>query len=150
MTAPAKSIRQLIVEAVDTRLKTILTTGNYATNIGAHVHWFRKRLDKDGLPAIVCRDRLLPPINKIRWTRTLVIEMEFHLEAATTPDTILRSALADIETAVGVDPTWGGLVEDTEYGESEKQSIDDYETVLVAGGFFLALEYTTDPWNPRA
>jgi hypothetical protein len=145
-----KSIRQQIVEAIDTRFKTILTTGGYETNIGQNVHWFRGRLDPAGLPAIVCRDHQTQEwATAGAWTRTLTIEMELYLAPTATPDTIMRSALADIEVAVGSDDTWGGLAETTHLFEGERPQIDDYETIIVASGIFLAIEYTTAPWNPR-
>jgi hypothetical protein len=146
------SKRQLIVEAVDTRLKTILTAGGvFQTNLGQNIFWYRSRLDSAGLPALVCRDRLNQDwATAGRWIRTLAVEMEVYLAPATTPDLILRQALSDIEIAVGQDVTWGGLAEDTRMFEGEKVGYDDWESVIIASGFFLTVEYTTDPWNPRA
>jgi hypothetical protein len=149
MTAPAKSIRQKIVEAVDTRLKTILTASNYATDLGKSVKWWLSRLDTAALPAIVCRDRLAPPENNIRWRRKLIIEMEIFLSQTSTPDEEMRKALADIETCIGTDVTFGGLADDTELFESEKMTMDDWDSVIVASGFYIAIEFETEPWNPR-
>lgn len=146
-----KSIRQKLVEAVDARLKTILTTGGYETNIGANVFWWRARLDPNSLPAIACRDRQHQEVATAgAWRRTLMIDMEIYLAPASAPDTVMRQALADIETAIGSDVTFGGLAEDTQYIEGEHMSLDDHENVIVASGFFVAIEYTTEPWNPRA
>lgn len=148
--AYVKSIRQKLVDAVSARLEAILITGGYDTDIGQSVTWWRTRLDPDTLPAINCRDRLLPPENKIRWKRTLIIEMEIFLSPESDPDEEMRKALADIETCVGLDVTWGGLADDTELFESEKMGLDDWDSMIIAGGFYLAIEYETEPWNPRA
>ncbi len=145
-----KSIRQKIVDAVDTQLKKILTTGGYETNIGQSVNWWLERVDTEILPAIVCRDRLLPPENNIRWVRRLAIEMEIFLAPTEDPVETMRKALADIEDNVRNDPTWGGLAHDTEILESEKMSVDDWETIVIASGFYMVIEYETEPWNPRA
>jgi len=76
--------------------------------------------------------------------------MELFLAPASTPDLIMRQALSDIEIAIGQDVTWGGLAEDTKMFEGERVGFDDFESIIIASGFFLSVEYTTDPWNPRA
>ena len=147
----AKSLRQQLVEAVDTRLKTILTTGGYETNVGGNVFWWRSRLDQAGLPAIVCLDRQHQEwAATASWRRTLIIDLEIYLAPAGAPDTAMRQALADIETAIGSDVTCGGLAEDTSFFEGEHMSLDDHESIVVASGFFITIEYTTEPWNPRS
>ena len=145
-----KSIRQKIVDAVDTRMKTILTSGGYESNAGQYVYWWRPKVEQKKLPAIVLRDRQVPPENKIRWRRHLIIGLEIFLSPSETADEEMRKVLADIEVCVGLDVTWGGLADDTELYESEKMDLDDWEVVNVASGFYLIIEYETEPWNPRA
>ena len=81
------NLRQQVVDAVDTRLRTILTTGGYETNIGAAVKWWEPAdIDPDVLPVICCRDIDRPVI----WAgmgehlHELDIMVEVYLKAAHT------------------------------------------------------------------
>ena len=155
-----KSKRQKIVDAVDALFKTIRISNGYDTDIGQNVEWWKTRLTPAALPSIVCRDRLLPPEADNRWRRRLIIEIEIFLSPASPasdPAEEMRKALADIETCIGADTsdgnlpgTWGGIAEDTELYESEQMGINDWESSIIADGFGIIIEYTTEAWNPRA
>src|SRR3990170_6560821 len=57
----ADSKRQQIVSALDTRLKTILTTGGYETNLGNNVKWWRQEPFADTESGISCEDSEAAP-----------------------------------------------------------------------------------------
>ncbi len=51
------SIRQRIVDAIDTRFKAILVTGGYVTDIGSHVFWWKDApMQISDLPGMNCKD----------------------------------------------------------------------------------------------
>jgi hypothetical protein len=153
-----ESKRQLIVTAADTRFKTILTTNapavgqnNYESNVGSHVYWWLTRnLDPSEMPAIVCADRLVTEwIAAGSWLRTLAMDIEIHLKPSGTAAVVMRQVLSDLERAIGVDVTWGGLAMDTLPLEQERISIEAHDDVLVAAGIRMVVQYETGPWNPQ-
>lgn len=107
----ADSIRQRIMTAIDIRLKTILISGGYETNAGSNVYEFWDiALQDDEVPAIIWRDGAENAELLVSTTqdRTLTVELTYHAVGATAPAT-LRKVIADVEKAILVDYTWGGL-----------------------------------------
>ena len=106
------SKRQQIVTAIDTRLKLITITNGYETNAGNNVYEFWDiALEDDELPAIIWRDGAEDSDLLVNTTqdRTLTVELILQTLGATAP-AILRKLIADVEKAILVDNTWGGLV----------------------------------------
>jgi len=107
----ADSKRQQIVTAIDTRLKTIKTVNGYETNAGDNVYEFWDiALEGDELPAIIWRDGAEDSELLVNTTqnRTLTVELTLQALGVTAP-AILRKLIADVEKAILVDNTWGGL-----------------------------------------
>ena len=107
----ADSIRQQIMTAIDTRLKTILTAGGYETNAGSNVYEFWDiALEEDELPAIIWRDGAEENELLVSTTqnRRLTVELTIQAVGTTAPAT-LRKIIADIEKAILIDYTWEGL-----------------------------------------
>ena len=108
----ADSKRQQIMTAIDTRLKLITVTNGYETNAGNNVYEFWDvALEDDELPAIIWRDGAEDSDLLVNTTqdRTLTVELILQTLGATAP-AILRKLIADVEKAILVDNTWGGLV----------------------------------------
>lgn len=107
------SIRQQIMDKIESRLGTILVSNGYQTDIGNNV--FPWLLTTPAiLPAVVFRDP----------TRNVSAHMEAHLStvsvdvevfgAAGFTDDDIRAMIQDVIKAVGTDTTWDGLALDTE------------------------------------
>ena len=152
--------RQDLVDAVDTRLKTILTTAGYRTNIGANVFQWREfaAISPSELPCIVFADRSETPelVNAGRNStqkRTLTIEYEI-IYTGTESKTImtnLRKGQADIEDAIRTDVKFGNLAlwtkpAGTQLGLTDQNTED--MTGILTGSFEIV--YQTGFWNSEA
>src|SRR3990172_8463350 len=108
----ADSKRQQIMTAIDTRLKLITVTNGYETNAGNNIYEFWDiALEDDELPAIIWRDGAEDSELLVNTTqdRTMTVELVLQALGVTAP-AILRKLIADVEKAIAVDNTWGGLV----------------------------------------
>lgn len=107
----ADSIRQQIMTAIDTRLKTILVSGGYETNAGNNIYEFWDiALEEDELPAIIWRDGAEDTELLVSTTQDRRLTVELIMQAVgTTAPTTLRKMIADVEKAMLVDNTWGSL-----------------------------------------
>lgn len=110
----AESIRQQIVSAVETRLKTIKVVNGYETDIGLNINvWQTTDFQESELPAIDVRD----PSEEVdvrggNHICNLTIEIEAKV-SGTTSAAAMRDIIADTIKAIGTDPTFGGLAQDT-------------------------------------
>jgi hypothetical protein len=146
----ADSKRQQIVTALDTRLKTILVTGGYLTDLGANVQWWRQEPFADTESGISCEDSESPPtwLGAQCQLHRLVVEIKAVMPATTAAPEI-RQAAADVVTTLATDLTFGGLVEDC--------AIDEMPMAVAQAGTThggtivkLSMEYTTAPWSAYA
>ncbi len=107
----ADSIRQQILSAIDTRLKAILVASGYATDIGTNVHdWKVDPIEEDDLPILLYRD--ISVATEIVNFNCFAHRMTVNISVAvtnSTPMTEIRKLIADLDKAIGVDETWGGL-----------------------------------------
>lgn len=147
------SKRQQILTLIDARLKLILTAGGYLTNAGAHVYpWLSRPVSTSNLLALAYRDTQenseALTSGAIGYHRhQLTIEVEVLVAAGATTMETMRQVLADVITAIGTDPHWGGLAEYTQPGFNR---IDiDQENKVVGGALItFAIIYSTKAWNP--
>jgi len=111
------SVRQLIINKIDARLKTILVTNGYATNIGQSVYdWRAESLEEANLPALIYRDTsTTTEISTLAsFTHTMPVYL-LAVVASDTPMSIIRSIIADIDKAIGTitdgypGESWSGL-----------------------------------------
>ena len=147
--------RQQIIDALDTRLKTILTTGGYLTNAGAHVYpWLPETAQIADVIALVYRD---PDENNSAATEgslgyhrhVLTIEIEIRCAAGSVTVETARKVLADIETAIGTDPKWTALAIRTDPGSNRIETAQNSNIVSRAVMNF-AITYQTKAWNAYA
>ena len=138
----ADTIRQRIVDAIDTRFKAIKKTGGYATDIGNHVFWWKEStLQVSDLPGMNCRDK--SPEKELGCgveDNILPIEIEAGVSGSTTPAE-LRKIVADINKAIGVDETWGDLAQTTDLKE-DSISLTQNENKVGLVTLTMTIEYT--------
>lgn len=105
--------RQRLVDEVDTRLKTILISNGYLTNLGQNVkHWYTGTLKED---ALEYRDVDLSPgegeaYNTDFWVLTFNVVVAL-VSGNATPEMALK-VFADIYKMLGVDELWTITVTD--------------------------------------
>jgi len=148
----ADSIRQQIIDAVDTRLKTILVSNGYETDVGKYVdEWRAYPQELAKLPALVYRDSNATSESTFgTHVHDLRVEIEVTASGATAPKTIRKMA-ADVTKAVATDLTWGGLAEDTRI-EAQPQDIQIEQESKRIASTLLAFNvvYRTERFNPYA
>jgi hypothetical protein len=152
------SLRQQIVDAIKARLVGIDTGFGYNTNAGLHIStWRNKPFELKEMPGINLSDtketqeawNLAP--NGGTWRRTLTIEIGFAAGSASSAgvDVLGRQVEADIEAAIKLDPTWGGLAEWSTPVSSEL-GVDQGADAVCAGKLTFNVIYRTDAWNSNA
>lgn len=127
------SKRQQIVDAVETRLKTIKTANGYTTNLGDKVFtWKPSPISSDNdLPCITIRDTANQRDSgtTAMWRWRLTLEIEIACSSGTTTDDTLRKMLEDVYKAIGTDPLFGGLAAlSTEANEDRMEIFKEEKT----------------------
>lgn len=151
----ADSMRQLILNAVDARLKTILTTATppYETNLGEHVfEWLPRVLEDSECPAVIWKDLDEVPSNltigKYGYHQhALRVELAIVDASAGSTPANLRKALADVTKAVGADTTWGGLAIRTDPVPND-MAVEQADRIAGAFRLTIQIDYQTQKWNP--
>jgi hypothetical protein len=152
----ADSIRQQIISALDTRLKTILVANGYASNVGQHVYeWRSADLEESSLPGIIYRDissgEALPVTIMAADSKRefpLDVEIDIHVKTgATSAPAQMRSMIADVIKAIGTDPTFSALAVMTEYNGDET-SVEQQERTMGSATMRFRIIYRTKLWNP--
>jgi hypothetical protein len=146
----ADSIRAQIIDVFDTRMKTILITNHYVTDLGSHIFaWRSTDLAANELPGMIYRDTendrserrsLSDQDNK------LTIEIEIFPEPGSDTIDDAYALLQDVYTAIAVDDRWGGLADDTNPGE-DKIEIEQHERIIGKIKVTIIIEYTSDKWS---
>jgi len=142
--------RQRIMDVLETRLATILTTNGYKTNIGSNVQsWKDTPWESGGLPCVEIRDTEESVDNSAinEWWHSLEVEIRVFTTGSAADDS-LRLAEADVIQAMGTDREVSTLAEDT------IKSADPVPIEVVHGGkkYFgsmlrFTVEYSTDPFS---
>lgn len=146
----ADSKRQQIVTAIDARLKTILISNGYETNVGNNVYeWWSMPLIESELPGLIYRDTQEIEALSIGYhIHTLTIEIDAFVVGSNSPSD-LRKLIADVIISIGVDETWGELAEDTRPVEETIQ-IEQEERKIAAVKIKIEIDYRTGIFNPYA
>lgn len=139
------STLQSIIDALETRLATILTTGGYNTDAGQNVYENRSTpLNDTEMPAIVFTyEELVEADTFQEELHTLEIEFELHAAGASARDDI-RSIAEDVVTAMAVDETFGGLADDVELPRESGLKVEAAEQDYARGTLTMSVQYTTD------
>ncbi len=150
-----KSIRQQIMDALKAQLASISTANGYQNNLGtstlpgsgpAVFRWRVTDLQEPELPGINLKDtddtRALAVGSDIH---SLNVQIEITSLGATSADD-LTSLIADVVTALGADPTFGGLASDTVI-KSDKMMFAQKEHLIGAVAFAIEIQYVTLKFN---
>ena len=149
----ATAIRQLVVAALDTLLKTIKTTAGYQTNLGNNVFWWRDApLQARELPGIVCRDIAETTVRAVgQHEHVLTVQAVISLESSDDGATI-RKAITDITKALGtqVSPNvcLGGYAEDIDPPDSELIEVEHAGIKGFGMAVNVRIHYATAPFDP--
>lgn len=155
------SIRQQIIDALKTRLETIIdgvsvTDANggsytYATDIGLHVQvWRRENLADDEQWFISLRDTKGSKDDAEgsevgRNLRRLTVVVDLVARDEVAPE-LIRAAMADVIACIGVDPTLGRVCR---WIDIEEDNLDVLQTadLLAGSSITLSVTYKTPLWR---
>jgi hypothetical protein len=144
-----KSIREQILDAIITRLQTILKTNDYVTNLGQYIyHFLQTDQELDKLPSINMRD--ITDTIESYTTRMYdnKIALELHVKASSGATTIqtIYDLIKDVYSAINVDDTWGNLALDTQSLGNE--IVMDQQGQIIGGVIIrIEIEYEAEKWT---
>lgn len=122
--------RQTLVDRILARFATITIANGYLTNVGAKVkEWQTTPLDETELTTLLVRDTIAsvrpdpngPNSSKHTWTQQIIVDAVLQESAQNAVEA--RKTISDINKAVAVDQTWGGLARRSEQ-VNEKLMLD--------------------------
>ena len=143
------SVRQSIVNAVETRLKTIKTANGYETDIGSNINvWQVVDFQETELPAIDIRDTAESvEVRGGNHVCTLTVEIEAKVSGATS-GVVMRDILADIIKAVGTDSTFSGLVQDSRPLQNESFGFGKRDKTIASILMTFEMRYLVKAFQP--
>src|SRR6266498_1390396 len=127
---PMANDRQTLVDRILARFALITTANGYQTNVGAKVkEWQTTPVDESDVTTLLVRDTIAtvrPDPNganssKHTWTTQIIVDAVLQEAAQNAVEA--RKTISDINKAVGVDQTWGGLARRSEQ-VNEKLMLD--------------------------
>ena len=147
--APSTPKRTLIRNALVAALQGIAADAVYHTDLGDHVDAWRALKSKpwqgSELPACNVRDMFAQVLleqtggSKNFWHNRLTVEIDIGCNDIDT----FTNCVADIFTAIDVDPTLGGIAIDTN-AVGYSPDVDQEEKIVVGGLLTLTVDYSTD------
>ncbi len=149
------SKRQDIISAVDARLKAILISGGYITNIGQNVkEWYQVPVDAAVNDLLSYEDptckRIDPPDeeddNAAAYDYKRLTVNIFVITSGSTAPAKLRIYIADVLKAVGSDVTWGGLALNTTLDGDDSEVVHEKKKL---GGtqITIYIDYKVVQWE---
>ena len=149
--------RKTILDAVETRLKTITVANGYRTGIGSNVKIFRMdipRPDNTGIAAAMVDIRdtgqdpmgqaVNSPQNGIDWS--LNVEITVYAWQGSTTAEYIRNAISDIYKAIGTDITWSGNAWQT-VALGDEIEVEQEAYKLGVGLVKIAINYRNAFWS---
>lgn len=148
------SIRQQIMDALVVRLRTILTADGYETNLGLNItEWRTTDVQVSELtsnPVADVRDVsesvVISGGNEIH---SLEVEITAYV-LGSTMQTGTRDVIADIDAAIGTDPTFDGLVQKLPPVGNESVRTEQKDRKVGSVDINLTLDYVTGRFSPFA
>jgi hypothetical protein len=146
------SRRQQIVDAVKTRFAAITVENEFDTNLGNSLHeWRTEQFEDSELPGINLRDESEPVSYASKSSgsvlRQLKIGADLVFQEEDVSASLARAGLADVERAIALDPSWGGLARLTIMNESRLMT-DERGIWLGGARITFTIEYFTKPFEP--
>lgn len=145
----ADSTRQDIVDAIDTRLKTIKTTAGYKTNAGNNVFdWLDRDLADSELDAIIYRDKssVMDMSDFDSKMSSVIVEIEVKTKSTTTTAAQVRKMIEDVYKAIGTDETWGGLALQT-MPKTDDINVQQSDKITGSGTIMIEIQYESAKWS---
>lgn len=163
-----KSKRERIMDLVIARLKSILTTAGYQTNVGNNVDYWRtgsfseeEMADKpegalgvrdlDEIKSVEGDNRKVARgIGTEKFERDIHVQVEIAKTGEQSP-TDVHKIIADIETAIGKDVRWHEGAKALAIGTRPRidRSLVDQQTLKTSGVVYeFFIRYVTDAFNP--
>jgi hypothetical protein len=153
----ADSIRQRILTALDTRLKTIRTSAGYETELGLNVYeWRVIDLQEMELPGLIWKDYAVGEAepatimgDESLTEQTMDIDINIKVQDGQDTASTIRKAIADVQKAIGTDETWGGLALMTSDNGNETER-DQEDRITGNVTMRIGITYHTTRWNAYA
>ncbi len=145
----ADSVRQQVIDAIITRIKTITTANGYETDVGNSVfEWHTTDFAEADLPVIDVRDTS-ESVEVIggHHANTLNVEVEVKT-LGIAGDTEIRDIIADISKAIGTDTSLGSLVQNTRPVNNEILSAGQQDKKIYSVIVGLEVQYRTKAFSP--
>lgn len=156
------TIRQQIVDAIDTRLKLIAPGHQFTLPSGVHTcatqlkdfagekgvwQWRKVQFSLNQVPAIEFRDTDADtePGPSTQHEHKLQIELDIFFKGGTALADG-RTALADVIAAIGSDPRWGGLARWTDIN-NPNINMDQAGDVIAGVQLNFTVSYRTPLWR---
>ena len=140
--------RQQILDAVKARLQTVLIANGYKTDIGAHVtEWDTVPMDQNVETMLLeYRDEEEDRIDVTVGQQDMVLPVRIrNRTAGSTALAAMRNILADVALAmISVDPTWGGLANDTNQDGPATLDKGQAADTVAAAEIVFKIEYSVD------
>lgn len=155
------SMRQQIIDALATRLKTILAGASvtlngdsytYATDIGAVVTvWRKEELRQDETWFLNLRDTKAPkdPAGEGsevgRTLHRLQVLIDMGVKDSMAPE-LIRAALLDVSVCLGANRTLGGLCRNIDI-DDDSLGVDETGQLIAGASLSLTITYRTPLWR---
>lgn len=147
---------QQILDAVETTLKTILTTNSYHTNLGLKVYVNKPNsiISNSNDNAINIADLSLTALTAKTggiinyFDYQLFVEISLHFKSGTAA-TDIRKGIYDVQKAIGTNYTWGGKAINTyppEGSEFIQLVFEQEENIIVGAKLNIIIEFRTKEW----
>lgn len=147
-TSASDTLRQRVISALDTRLKTITIANGYKTNLGNNIFGWRViDLQESELPGAEYKDNEETTVIAVgTHLHTLPIEITINTQGGTSAEDA-RKLIADVVKCIGADTTFSGLAQDAFIGGST-MAADQKENKIIEMTVKVIIEYTTNPFDP--
>ncbi len=144
----ASKKRQDIISAVDTRMKAILVTGGYETDLGENVIEYQLHPpDPDELPFLSYRDTGADSIDRDNVYEYKKLNLEIGIKvSSSTALSDVRKYIRDVLKAVKADLSWGKNAYETVY-EGDTISAQQEENVFADVLIKIGIYYQTLLWE---
>jgi len=139
-------LRQDIIDAIETRMQAIAEGETYYSDLGQNVAvWKRNKFASNSAPGLNIRDladeQSVDAEDESLTRHQLTVELQIVCTGATAIED-LREMIADVETAIGLDESWGQDNVSTEPLGNEIEI--DQDDVTIAGAVVrIIVHYTT-------
>lgn len=146
------TIRQQIIDTIQARFEGITVVNGYQTDIGLNVtSWKETPWDEGIYSGVDVRDPDCTGSADVFPAHTFKLTVKataFAKVGAGTVDEIRDKTLSDINKAIGIDPSWGGLAINTE-PPTDSIIIEHKDKIIGGCEVTFVVQYRTKAWDPN-